>query len=498
MSKSSARMLALAAAMALLLTGCDGLLVSPGDSVRETLPAPVSNSPAAPVGDDQMLNSFYAWLSYPNADGTVYAPVSRLFTDTSLNDEAFAALQALLEGGASSVRSPAPEGTRLVSVEIASRIATVNLIPGRMLSDDEKATIAACVSATLFNLTELSAVNVLLAGRPLTLYSLPVGALRESDVTSISDLKEHLQRDGAAARSAAVYYPDAGGRLVVPTLRSLSADSDNAAGQLLTLLASAPGQTGLLPAIAAREGLLTSPCTLSAADNNRLVLDIPFSAAVYDALEESDVSRWQFLASVVLTLTTYIDELDGIRISFDGKPVKSVPLPDGGSLSFENNLLTRADFSGSIGEIATLYFVDENGALSPEFRALPAGDATSIRARLALLMEAPLTDGLASAIPDGITPSDLLGAGLRSSTALINLSRNVYALCQPLTPEEEARFVYAIVNTLACMNNVNAVRFYVEGQTVDTLSGSICIKNYLLPNRGLCAGHTLAAASETP
>ena len=484
MSKSSARMLALAVAMALLLTGCDGLLVSPGDSVRETLPAPVSNSPAAPVGDDQMLNSFYAWLSYPNADGTAYAPVSRLFTDTGLNDEAFAALQALLEGGASSVRSPAPEGTRLVSVEIASRIATVNLIPGRMLSDDEKATIAACVSATLFNLTELSAVNVLLAGRPLTLYSLPVGALRESDVTSISDLKEHLQRDGAAARSAAVYYPDAGGRLVVPTLRSLSADSDNAAGQLLTLLASAPGQTGLLPAIAAREGLLTSPCTLS--------------AAVYDALEESDVSRWQFLASVVLTLTTYIDELDGIRISFDGKPVKSVPLPDGGSLSFENNLLTRADFSGSIGEIATLYFVDENGALSPEFRALPAGDATSIRARLALLMEAPLTDGLASAIPDGITPSDLLGAGLRSSTALINLSRNVYALCQPLTPEEEARFVYAIVNTLTCMNNVNAVRFYVEGQTVDTLSGSICIKNYLLPNRGLCAGHALAAASETP
>ena len=58
MSKSSARMLALAVAMALLLTGCDGLLVSPGDSVRETLPAPVSNSPAAPVGDDQMLNSF--------------------------------------------------------------------------------------------------------------------------------------------------------------------------------------------------------------------------------------------------------------------------------------------------------------------------------------------------------------------------------------------------------------------------------------------------------
>ena len=43
MSKSSARMLALAAAMALLLTGCDGLLVSPGDSVRETLPAPVSS-----------------------------------------------------------------------------------------------------------------------------------------------------------------------------------------------------------------------------------------------------------------------------------------------------------------------------------------------------------------------------------------------------------------------------------------------------------------------
>ncbi len=498
MSKSSARTLALTVALALLLTGCDGLLVSPGDSARETLPAPVSNSPAAPVGDDSPLSSFYAWLSYPNADGTGYAPVSRLFTDTSPSDEAFVALQALLEGGASSVRSPAPEGTRLVSVEIASRVATVNLIPSRMLSDDEKAAIAACVSATLFNLTELSAVNVLLAGRPLTLYSLPVGALRESDVTSISDLKERLQGDGAAARCATVYYPDAGGRLVVPTVCTLSASSDNAAGQLLTLLASAPGQTGLLPAIAAQDGLLTSPCTLSATDNNRLVLDIPFSAAVYNALEESDVSRWQFLASVVLTLTTYIDELDGIRISFDGRMVKGVPLPDGGSLSFENGLLTRADFSGSLGEIAVLYFVDENGTLSPEYRALPAGDASSIRARLALLMDAPLTDGLTSAIPSGITPSDLLGVGLRDDTTLINLSRNAYALCQSLTPEEETRFVYAIVNTLTRMNNVNAVRFYVEGQTVDTLSGTICTKNYLLPNRGLCADHTLATAPETP
>lgn len=497
MSKSSARRLALVLAAALLLTGCDGLLVSPGDSARETLPAPVSNAPAAPVGDERSLSSFYAWLSYPNADGTAYAPVNRLFTDTSRNDEAFVTLQALLSEDTASARSPAPEGTQLASVEIASRIATVNLIPGRMLSDDEKAAIAACVSATLFNLTELSAVNVLLAGRPLTLYSLPVGALRESDVGSIADLKEQLQRDGAAARCATVYYPDAGGRLVVPVLRSLSADSDSA-GQLLTLLASEPEQAGLLPAIAAQEGLLTSPCTLSATDNSRLVLDIPFSAAVYDALEESGVSRWQFLASIVLTLTTYIDELDGVRISFDGKLVKSVPLPDGGSLAFENSILTRADFSGSIGEIAVLYFVDENGMLSPEYRALPAGDAASIRARLALLMDEPLTDGLSSAIPDGITSSDILGVGLQDDTALINLSRNAYARCQQLAPEEEARFLYAIVNTLTRMKSVNAVRFYVEGQTVDTLCGTICTKNYLLANRGLCAGHTLATASEVP
>ncbi len=497
MSKSSARMLALTVAMALLLTGCDGLLVSPGDSAFETLPAPTSDSPAAPIGDDRPLSSFYAWLSYPNADGTAYAPVSRLFTDTSPSDEAFVALQALLGDDASTVRSPAPEGTRLVSIELASRIATVNLIPGRMLSDDEKATIAACVSTTLFNLTELSAVNILLAGRPLTLYSLPVGALLESDVASIADLKEHLQRDGSASRCAVVYYPDAGGRLVVPSLRSLSADLD-AAGQLLALLTSAPGQDGLLPAIAVQDGILASPCTLSATDNNRLVLDIPFSAAVYDALEASNVSRWQFLASIVLTLTTYIDELDGIRISFGGKPVKSVPRPDGGSLSFENNLLTRADFSGSIGEITALYFTDEDGALSPEYRALPAGDAASIRARLSLLMEAPLTNDLSSAIPNGIAPSDLLGIGLRDDTALINLSRNAYALCQQLSPEEEALFVYAIVNTLTCMDSINAVRFYVEGQTVDTLSGAICVKNYLLPNRGLCADHALVAEPETP
>lgn len=40
MSKSSARMLALAVAMALLLTGCDGLLVSPAIPSARRCPRP--------------------------------------------------------------------------------------------------------------------------------------------------------------------------------------------------------------------------------------------------------------------------------------------------------------------------------------------------------------------------------------------------------------------------------------------------------------------------
>ena len=69
--------------------------------------------------------------------------------------------------------------------------------------------------------------------------------------------------------------------------------------------------------------------------------------------------------------------------------------------------------------------------------------------------------------------------------ALVNLSGNFYRSCQRLSEKAERNLVYALVNTLCALPPVDKVRFFIDGQTVDALVTSICLRSALLPNPGI-------------
>ena len=84
-----------------------------------------------------------------------------------------------------------------------------------------------------------------------------------------------------------------------------------------------------------------------------------------------------------------------------------------------------------------------------------------------------------------IYPEDLLGVKVSDGIAQINLSASFYRACQSLGERDEHNLVYAMVNTLCELEEIRAVRFYVEGQAADTLGRSIYLKSPLLPNPGI-------------
>ena len=91
----------------------------------------------------------------------------------------------------------------------------------------------------------------------------------------------------------------------------------------------------------------------------------------------------------------------------------------------------------------------------------------------------------ASVFPTGVYYDDILGVSVSDGIASVNLSANFYRQAQALDATAERGVVYAIVNTLCELEGIAGVRFYIEGISAQTLSGSIYLRSVLLPNPGL-------------
>ena len=94
-------------------------------------------------------------------------------------------------------------------------------------------------------------------------------------------------------------------------------------------------------------------------------------------------------------------------------------------------------------------------------------------------------DGLTSVFPEGMLPEDVLGVEVEEHIAVVNLSGAFYSRCQSLDASGERRLVYAMINALTELDGIRAVRFTVEGESIDMMVQSICLKTALLPDPGL-------------
>ncbi|MBQ6373501.1 MAG: GerMN domain-containing protein [Clostridia bacterium] len=486
------KLAALLAALVMLLTGC--VPRQSGESPEDIpLPEPSAEPQSMFLGERLPSRLTNVALYYPMSDGTGFSTVTTGIRADAGETLIEATVKALLSPSGSQDAHISPGDTHLLSCEYGCGIATVNLSIDARSAQSEQDLLAqvTAIGNTLLGIEDVQGVNVLIGGQAGSFGRLPMGVQTEvvSSVTaSYAQLlaeHEHLAAGGGipVERVAVLYFPTASGWLV-PELRKLSFDSDRYAEVLIEALKAGP--VSERSAISIPAGIeLTDPApTLETLSTGERVLTLNFAATLANYLAFAGLDPWEFAASMALTLCSFLPETDAVHIEADGQPLASFQIGNA-TLSFDDGLIHRSDFSGRVGSVATLYLAAQDDTLRLVRQPVSMRNALSPRSLLAELFDYEGDGSLRFPAPDAVGASDIMGLQLSGGVVRVNLSGSFYRSCQQLTPADERALVYCIVNTLCAMEGIDAVRFYIEGLAPSTLAGSIYLKSPLMPNPGL-------------
>ena len=491
-------LLALLMAIAMGLSGCMLGRQEPEAANEIQLPEP-SEEPENMILGETLSNSFNeVTLYFASQDGTSFSTFNRNILTEAGQSLPEAAIKALLESGAGrGIR--AIGDTQLLACESACGTVTACLsIDARNVQSPlELLGLETSICNTLLGLDGVEGANVLIGNVSESFCQLPLGVQTEQ-ISSVTASYAQLQaeRDRLSQmdsepieRTALLYFPTATGDWLVPELRRISAQPDELATALIDALKNGPMREACaIPSIPEGVELLDGNPSVRTLPSGERSLDLNFSSTLANYLAFSGLDVWELAGSITLTMCSFMPDLDAVRIMVNGDPVTTCDL-NGNILRFRDGLIRRRDFSGRIGSTATLYLVNDEGALEPLQRAVSTRSALSPRSLLAELFRfGNGGDGhLRFPVPESVFPEDLLGDQISGGIARINLSGNFYRACQTLNAREERSLVYAMVNTLCQLGGVRGVRFYVEGRAADTLAGGIYLKSILLPNPGIIA-----------
>ena len=481
----------LAMLFALSLSGCAKKNPSPNASngtSEVTLPIGETGVPQAPLGDKWDSEVYRASIYYAQSEASVSVPSTRVLwlgAQSSVERRLAEELMKVPGGDAISV---VPRGSRVAQVEAAGEIVTVNVLPTAVMTDLETKTLADAMSRTLFELEGVSGVNLLLHGRAASVYSLPIGLItKNTDLSALLDEAIHFPESGnsAVSRRIAGYYPSLDETCVIPCEILISHNPDDPAEAVLRALGSVPQSArGVISGVPACETMFQKKSQYEIMPGGDRVIKVHLTNDALLALDESGHDRHMYLASIVLSLTSFLNDTDGVVITIGGKTITEVPLSGGIKRTFPSGVMKRDDFTPYIGENVTLYFAGENDMLIPEIRALPIAEADSARARISALMKGPDDVSLLPIFPGGVKTSDILGIQISGNVASVNFSSNVYRLLQSFTQSQEELFVYGLVNTLSELRGVSGVRLYFEGVTGSCLTHKVYLEGVLLKNPG--------------
>lgn len=452
-----------------------------------SLPLKEPNAPPAPYGDTRDSEVYRASIYYASDDGSVSVPSTRVLwlnSQASLQRRLAEELMKVPGGDAAAV---VPKGSSIASVESAGSIVTVDVLPASPMSDAEIKTLSDAMSKTLFELEFVTGVNLLLHGRAASMSSLPIGVIgKNTDMHTLHDESIHYADNeySIVSRRAAIYYPSLDESCVIPFEIPVSYNPSDPAEAILRALGTPPEAGGVIAGVPYCENLFERPSQYKVMPGGYRILHVYLTRDAYSALTQSGHDRHMYLASIVLSLTSFLGETDGVCLNFGGKTVTEVPLKSGASMKFASGIMTRADFSPYIGKNTPLYFAGENSMLYEETRALPLNTADSPRALISALIEGPKDASLLPIFPNGVTPSDILGVHISGSIVSVNLSSNVYRLMQSFSESEEELFVYGLVNTLSELRGISGVRLYFAGVTGSVLTHKVYLEGVLLKNPG--------------
>lgn len=490
----------------LLLSGCAVQSYHAGEWQEADLPVPYESSMENPNTDSVPRRTMDVELYLRSADGAMLMPVSRTIQTDYTDDPAQAIVQALLSASEDGMTNPFPQGTRVLSVEHTGGVVTVDLSIDayNVSAAQELLWMDAALANTLGALEDVEYVNMLIGGRKYSLDGLGMGAqdVNNANVTllwthSRTEL-DYLEQDDSSLvlqRKAIVYYPALSDGSLLPVSVDIAYTQNGEADALITALSIAPDRVGGVCAAYAVPPQYAISTVVT--EDGRRVLKINFTAESWSTIQQNKPGM--ACAATALTLVSFVPEIDGVAFCADDMLITEFDL-QGETLTPDTGILTRETLRSRIGDAVELYYASaDSNLLTRVTRVLSPMVERYPRTLLSLLMQGPAaSDAAVSAFPEGITTEDILGISLQNGVMQVNLSANFYRLCQPLDGDAERKLVYAIVNTLCGLEDVEAVQFFVEGEQAEVLSESIYLRVPLMPNPGLalCSATTTDVEGE--
>lgn len=494
---------ALLLALVLALSGC--VLRGPETEAAGeiSLPEPDSEPENMILGESISGNLREVALYRAAADFSSFSTVNQNLRAEVGQSLPEAAVEALLASG-DAVNAREAYDVKLLGCEYACGTATVNLSIDARNASSPQALLAleAAIGNTLLGIDGVRGVNVLIAGMSEGCFQLPVG-VQTGIVPSVTAAYAQLQAESdrlsqsdaaPIERTAMLYFPSEGGGWLVPELRVLSVSGGAFAPALIDALKAGPrDESSAIASIPEGVELLEEGPTVETLATGERVLTLNFSPALANYLAFSGLEVWELAGSITLTMTSFLPELDGVRVMVNGEPITMCAIGDT-LLQFPDGMMRRRDFADRVGSVATLFLLDGADRLTPVERAVSMRSALSPKSLLTELLSYAGAEGAAYRLPLSVNvyAEDLLGVQVVGGIARVNLSANFYRSCQRLSPRAERDLVYAMVNTLCALDGIRAVRFYVEGRAADTLAGSVYLRSPLLPNPGLVSEATAA------
>lgn len=481
----------------LSLSGCSGGAQVVSEEMERVLPDPPTIEDAQILGDVRDPYTRDVTLYYAVENSLDLTGITRAIevgqNETLIDRTLEELLRTLSSTGA--LRTVA-SSEQLIDLEYSCGVASVNLTleAGARQSDQDGLLLCAAIADTLLGLEGVEAVNILAGGRSEAVCALPLGAI-DTPSDNISALYAQLQSEesrflteqtASISRNVLLYFPSSDGSYLLPELRELTFDSNDYASVILDALKAGPmARDCCFSAMPGNQELLSDAPRLWISDAGERVIDVYFSEMLPNYLAFAGVDAWQLYGSVALSLCTFLPELDAVRICVDGVPIETCALGES-QLQFTDGLMRRSNFSARIGSSAMLYFADDDGGLRRVERTMSRSAAISPRGVLAeMILTGDPGSGLTGVFPEGVLPEDILGVEVGGSVAVVNLSGNFYSRCQLMDAPAERRLIYAMVNALTELVDVGAVRFIVEGRSIDTMVQSIYLRTPLLPDPGI-------------
>lgn len=490
------------------------LLVSPGvarASAPSTLP-PVVSRYAVPAGDALTEYARTVQLSLPHGVGGQLTMVPERMLLEPFRHPAEAVVRRLLSFPGSDSALPLwQDGTLQLmtgsAVELSGDVATVDLGATALMLDARSLyTISRAIANTLTQFADIRYVNVLIAGMQPgvdTAATFPAGSFRQTGNEDALARWENVSAqasatDGATRRFSAVatlYFPVSAGRGVVAEARPITVAGqtrEQMAAALIAALAQGAQTLPGVPRFADLASLLSEvPALTTLPGTGERVISLKFLDTFNEKLIEAGIPRSVMMASLTLTLTTFIPGITGITVSIGHEAVTAV-VPagtysgSGVSILFADGVMRRSDFPHFLLTYATLYFANANGTLTAVKRPVPYRSAYNPRFILGQLMEGPhaadSVQGLSPCLPAGLNDAAIIGVAQPNDAMVINFSSAVIESARGLTPQAERIMVYGLVNTLTALPQVKRVAFFVEGSQPDSLAGSIYLPGEFLRN----------------